>query len=313
VDSIINAVLPVFAIILCGYLAGRFGVLGAESSEALNRFVYWIALPVLLFHSMARVEPQEILNWPFIGAFTGGLAITMALTIVVSMIVFRRRLAEAGLAGMTSVLGNTSYMGIPLAIAAFGEDARVPAVVAVIIPAIVVVAAAIALIEIGLSEGRKARIVSDVAAALARNPLVVSALAGIAWSFSGLTLPIPVDRFCGILGAAAGPSALFAIGLFLVGIPIARGAPEVGVITAMKLIVHPLATWFFAAHVFDVPPQWTEVGVMMAAVPIGAAAFVVAQNYRLFEGRSSTAILVSTVVSVLTLSTLFTLGELWVP
>lgn len=309
-DSIINAVLPVFAIILCGYLAGRFGVLGAESSEALNRFVYWIALPVLLFHSMARVEPDEILNWPFIGAFTGGLAITMALTIVMSMTVFRRKLAEAGLAGMTSVFGNTGYMGIPLAIAAFGEAARVPAVVAVIIPAVVIVPAAIACIEIGLSEGHRARIAGGVIAALARNPLVVSSFAGIAWSFSGLTLSIPIDRFCGILGAAAGPSALFAIGLFLVGIPIARGAPEVGVITVMKLIVHPLATWFFAAHVFSVSPEWTKVGIMMAAVPVGASAFVLAQNYRLYEQRSSTAILVSTVVSVLTLSALFTLGEL---
>jgi len=310
VVSIINAVLPVFAIILCGYLAGRFGVLGAESSEALNRFVYWIALLVLLFHSMARVRPDEILNWPFIGAFTSGLMVTMAVTIVLATLLFRRKLAEAGLAGMTSVFGNTGYMGIPLAIAAFGEGARVPAVVAVIIPAIVIVPTAIVCIEIGLSEGRRARIAGDVIGALARNPLIVSSVAGIAWSFSGLMLPVPVDRFCGILGAAAGPSALFAIGLFLVGIPIARGAPEVGAVTVMKLIIHPLLTWIFAAHVFDVSPEWTRVGVMMGAVPIGASAFVLAQNYGLYEERSSTAILVSTVVSVLTLSALFTLGEL---
>jgi len=180
VESIVNAVLPVFAIILCGYVAGRFGVLGADSSEALNRFVYWIALPVFLFHSMASVKPDEILYWPFIGAFIGGLVVTMALTIVLSMVVFRRRLAEAGLAGMGSVFGNTGYMGIPLAIVAFGDGARVPAIVAVIVPAIVVVAAAVACIEVGLSEGRRGRIAGDVIAALVRNPLVVSSLVGIA-------------------------------------------------------------------------------------------------------------------------------------
>jgi len=124
---------------------------------------------------------------------------------------------------------------------------------------------------------------------------------------------MPVDTFCGILGAAAGPSALFAIGLFLVGIPIARGAPEVAAVTAMKLIVHPLATWVFAVHVLDVAPEWTAVGVLMAALPTGANVFVLAQNYRLYEARGSAVILVSTVVSVVTLPALFTLGELWVP
>ena len=71
-EPIFNVVLPVFAIILTGYACGRFGVLGAASSEAINKFVYYVALPVLLFFSMARVDPQQIFNWPFLGAFAAG-------------------------------------------------------------------------------------------------------------------------------------------------------------------------------------------------------------------------------------------------
>ena len=65
-EPVFNVVLPVFAIILAGFLCGRFGVLGEESTGALNGFVYYVALPVLLFHAMASADPAEILNWPFI-------------------------------------------------------------------------------------------------------------------------------------------------------------------------------------------------------------------------------------------------------
>jgi hypothetical protein len=61
-------VLPVFGIILAGYLCGRFGLLGEASSEALNRFVYFLALPALFFISTARVGVADVLNWRFLAA-----------------------------------------------------------------------------------------------------------------------------------------------------------------------------------------------------------------------------------------------------
>src|SRR5690606_8782982 len=66
-STVINVALPVFAIILAGYGSGKVGLLGQASSEALNKFVYWIALPPLLFLAMARAPVAETLNWPFIG------------------------------------------------------------------------------------------------------------------------------------------------------------------------------------------------------------------------------------------------------
>jgi len=70
--AVLNVVLPVFGIGLAGYLCGRFGVLGAASSEALNAFVYYVALPALFFISMARMPLRDILNWPFLFAYGGG-------------------------------------------------------------------------------------------------------------------------------------------------------------------------------------------------------------------------------------------------
>ena len=71
-DALINVVVPVFGVVLTGYLAGRFGVLGSDSAAALNRFVFYFALPPALFIYMARAPVEKIFNWPFIGAFVGG-------------------------------------------------------------------------------------------------------------------------------------------------------------------------------------------------------------------------------------------------
>ena len=74
---VINVVLPVFGIILCGYLAGRLGILGEASSDAVNRFVYFFALPPLLFIAMARTSVGAVLNWTFIVGYLGGVLLTV--------------------------------------------------------------------------------------------------------------------------------------------------------------------------------------------------------------------------------------------
>ena len=106
-DAILNVSLPVFAIILGGYLAARGGLLGQGSTVALNAFVYYFALPPLLFMSMARVPLAEIFHWNYLGAYVGGLIGTAALSLVAGLMFFRRHAAELSLQGMTTVFSNT--------------------------------------------------------------------------------------------------------------------------------------------------------------------------------------------------------------
>jgi hypothetical protein len=308
---VVSVVLPVFAIILSGYLTGRFRLLGDGSSEALNGFVYYVALPVLFFSSMAKVEPEAIFNWPFIAAYGGGQLITLTFAMLLARLVFKNRLAESSLFGMAAIFGNTGYMGIPLAIVAFGNPGAFPAILATIFKSSVIIALITVLVEIDLSRsGRVLDVGRDAALAVVKNPLVTSSALGIAWSFTGLGLAPPVDTFCGILGAAAGPCALFAIGLFLVGKPLRQDLGEVGVALGFKLVVHPLVTGWLAFKVFAVEPLWATVAVVMAALPAGANCFVIASRYGVYVQRASSAILLSTVAAVVTVSILF---SVWVP
>lgn len=305
---VFNVVLPVFAIILAGYLVGRFRLLGEGSSEALNGFVYYVALPVLFFASMARVEPARIFDWPFLAAYGGGQFLMLIATFAIGRIFFKTSLGETALFGMAAVFGNTGYMGVPLALVAFGPEGTFPAILATVFKSSIIIAVVTALIEVGLRRGAgSGAITRDVAMALLRNPMVVSSALGIAWSFTGLGLAAPVATFCDVLGAAAGPCALFAIGLFLVGKPMRRDLGEVSFAVGLKLILHPLVTWWLAFHVFPVDPAWATIAVVMAALPAGANCFVIASRYGIYIQRASATILISTALSVVTVSLLFTL------
>lgn len=310
--AIIDVVLPVFGLILAGVLAGRFKILGQDSSVALNQFVYWFALPPLLFLGMARVPVTAAANMPFIAAYLGGVLAAALLIVVVARVVFPGRSAELALAVMGGTFSNTGYMGIPLFMTAYGPDGMLPVVISTVINAALMVGGAVAWME--LAEGRSVRpadVMADIGKALATNPLVVAPLAGIAFSAAGFTLPRAVATLGDLLGASAGPCALFAIGLFLASRPFGtlvrgRKAAEVSWLVVVKLVAHPLATWALALA-FGMDPFWVAATVILAALPTGALAFVVASKYAVYVERTSAVILASTVVSLVTLSALMVL------
>lgn len=303
---ILNVVLPVFAIVLAGYLAGRFRYLGDSGAETFNAFVMNVALPALLFRAMANADASYLFNGPFLLTYIGGQTFLFLISLVIALRVFKTSLGAACLSATAGIYSNTGYMGIPLVLAAFGEVALPPAVLATAINASLVIAVTIAIIETDLSVGGgRLGVARDVGKAMIKTPVLVAPVLGIAWSLSGLELPQSADAFTKILGDAAAPCALFSLGLFLVGKPLSEGASEVGVMTLMKLIIHPFVTWLLASWLLADQPMWATIAVLMAAVPTGANLFIIARKYDLYVVRMSSAILATTVGSVLTLSVLF--------
>jgi hypothetical protein len=305
-QAIITVILPVFGIMLTGYAAGRFRLLGEASSEALNRFVYYIALPALFFVSLARVPVGEVLNGPFLAAFGGGVLATFGIALLVGIFVFPNRLAALGLHGLCAVFSNTGYLGIPILLIIFGDAGKLPGIISTVIMGTVIMGTGIVLIEADLSQGRgPMKIAGGVLLGVAKSPLILAAAAGLGVSAAGLPVPAPLATFADILGAAASPCALFAIGLFLAGQKVTTGLGEIGWLVALKLVVQPAITWWLAYSVMSMDEPWAAAVVIQAALPTGALVFVLAQQYGIFVQRATATIMVSTVVSVVTLSLLF--------
>jgi hypothetical protein len=306
VQAVLNVALPVFGIILCGYLAGRVKLLGATSSQALNAFVYWFALPPLIFIGIAVTPVDRILNVDFILTVSLGILGTGLFVVIGSRYLFGNRGASNGLHAMTALFSNTGYMGIPLFIAAFGEDRVLPAVTATVLNMFFygAMTAWVAAVKDDADRRSGLSIAAGILGALAKNPLVVAPVIGLAISAARLTVPVPFEHLCRILGAAAAPGALFALGLFLVGQKVTAGLAEITWITFFKLIAQPVVTWVLAFHVFEMDLFWAVSAVLLAALPTGALVFVTAQQNGVYVQRASAGIVMSTVFSVITLSSI---------
>lgn len=299
---ILDVALPVFAIIAAGYLAGRT-VLGQEASTALSAFVYWVALPAVLVLGMARQSLDQIFNLGFLGAFL----LPMLVVYASGWLIGRWRGPVDGrmqsLQALNAAFSNTGYMGIPLFVAAFGPDRLLPAIIATVVMSVVMIGLAVVAMELVRSQGAGlGRALRDVGRALVRNPLIVASLAGLAWNLTGWPLPKPAVNFCQLVGAAAGPCALFGIGVFLAGRPFRLGIGTIGWMVPLKLVVQPLLTWAAIVTVFPLDHFWTGSALLLAALPTGALTFVVASQYRVYVEETSQVILLSTLASVPVLS-----------
>lgn len=297
-------VLPIFALILAGWLTRRMGVLGPHATTELNRFVVCLALPALLFDIIAHARWADVWQPGFVATFGLGVALTFALTVAIRLR-RPRHLADAAIDGLNAGYPNTGFMGFPLALAALGPQAMPSTLVATIITVCGVFAVAIVLIEAGLqTEKRPHHLVLKVGGSLARNPLLVAPLLGALVPIAGLGIPAPVESFLKLMGGAASPCALVALGLFLAA-DRERARRDVGsaaLLVLFKLGLQPLVTWGLAKFVFGLSPLLTHTAVLLAALPTGTGPFMLAEFYRREADITSNVVLASTIASILTVS-----------
>ena len=302
-QTILNTALPFFALIFCGYGAGRFRLLSEASITGVNAFVFYFALPTFLFNLVATSQLKNILNASFVAAYLSAGISVFVVAALLGRLLFKVRPGEAALQGSAAVLGNTGYMGLPLVAAAFGNAAAIPLVLGLTLEVTLIIPFTIALVEATQGSGGWSRVPSSVTGALARNPLIVAIFAGALISAIGLGLPTPVENFTDLLGGTAGPCALFALGATLAGRSLSTGLGEVSYMTSFKLFVHPSAMWL-TTQLFNVASLWAAVAVLGAALPVAANVFILARQYDTYVDRISSAILLSTAVSVVTVSIL---------
>jgi malonate transporter len=210
---------------------------------------------------------------------------------------------------LNASFANTGYLGIPLVTVAYGERAALPAALATVATNIVSFAVAIVCLELFVNPRRGA--VRRALGGVVRSPLIWPIGLAVAVVAAGVRIPTSVERFAVLLSAAAGPCALFAIGLFVSQLSIRAGIAASWPSTALKLAVHPMLMAALALWLLPIDPFWAKISVVCASLPLGATAFVLAQRYNLLEAETSTGAVLSTAVSVLTVSVvmmLFTLA-----
>ncbi len=309
-SSILTTILPVFGLIALGFICARTKFIGAAAGQGLSQVVFNLAMPALLFRTVAVIDQQSLSPWPLWMALFGGIATVWIVTTVLARTTSLIDAAPAS-AAMGASFGNLAMLGLPLTLAHFGDRAALPVGLILSIHAPILWLAAVIHIE-AAGQGRLPSfltVIRQLASQLIRNPIVLALLLGSLWRMTGLGLhPVP-DRFLELLGEAGIPTALVALGLSLAGYSLKGQWRSIITLMTLKMLLLPLAVWVIARYVVGLDPFWTQIALVLAAMPTGANAYLFAERYASGTAPVSGAIALGTALSLITLSGLFLLMD----
>lgn len=289
--------LPFFAIIGLGFLAGRTRFFTEEATAYLTKFVFFFALSAMLFRFSASLSLGDILDWNLVAGYLWGTAVVYLIATAIS---FLRGLdmSTAAVEAQCAAIGNVGFLGLPMFITLFGEEAIGPNMLVLTVDLIVFSSLIVILINAGRTGRLSVATFGQIGLGLLKNPMIVSIVAGLAWSALEWPIPRPMEDFLLILGGAATPGALFAIGASLAG----KSAERIviaGWLSMCKLMLHPLFVAIGVLWLFPVEPFAAMVTISAAALPVAGNVFMLAQHYGIAPQRVSAAILISTTASIL--------------
>jgi hypothetical protein len=307
---LLDIVVPVFGLVALGYLAGLIGLMDETRVRGLSFFAFGFAIPALLFRSMATVDLDGTVAWPFLASYYLAAGASFAAGVVVSLTLFARSLPEAGIGGLASSYSNAVLLGIPLLLTAFGERASLPVFLMVAFHSALMIPLVTVIVEIGRGAGaRLADIPKATARGLVRNPILWGLALGLLWNATGWPLSGPLDSLLQTLGRAAVPVALFAMGASLVGYRIGRLPWEPLTLSALKLLAMPGLVYLLGAYVFALDALWLQVAVVMAALPAGVNVYVLGKQYDANGEGAAAVVFLSTALSLVSVSALLFLFE----
>ena len=299
--------LPFFMLIGLGYGSGRTGFFTPEATAYLSRFVFYFALSAMLIRFSANLSIDELINWPFMGAYLFGSMVVWGLVMVVALI-RKASIAEAATESHVSITGNTGFLGIPMLSMLLGAAAIGPIMMILVVDLIFFMTLFVVLVLASRDGRLRLSAFKIVARGLVTNPMILSIITGVLISASGMHIPDPINDFLEILGSAATPGALFAIGASL-AVKSAERVYVAGWLTFAKLVLHPAAVAVTAYVVFRIDPYAAMVMVASAALPVAGNVYIIAQHYGAAPARVSASILISTVLSIFTLSAVIALVQ----
>lgn len=292
--------IPFFAIIGVGYGAGRTNFFSPEATNYLTKFVFYFALSAMLFRFSANLSLAEILDWTYVLAYFWATAIIYLVVTAVALL-RRRSIEEAAIEAQCGVIGNVGFLGVPMLVLLLGERAIGPVMMTLAVD-LIFFGSLVVILIVGSRDGRmSAGVLRTVGVGLLKNPMIVSIVLGFAWSASTLPLPEPFNEFLSILGGAATPGAMFAIGASLAS----KSAERLEVASWLafsKLVLHPATVAVSALWLYPVEPYAASVMIAAAALPVAGNVYMIAQHYGVAPTRVSASILISTAASILTVS-----------
>ena len=302
--SILGSLVPVFLIILLGYGLQKTSFPGDSFWPGAERLIYFLLFPALLFASTAKA------TWELHSITSMVWAVLLAMLVATFLLLILRTKLTKNDASFTSVFQGsirfTTYIGLAAVFALFGDPGlQVAAVLITILIPLVNILSVMVLVRYGGQQNGWHWIFRSVA----RNPLIIACLLGMAFNLSGLGMPAVFDNFISILGRASLPLGLLAVGASMQLTTMQRAGPEVLKACLLKLVLLPGLMWT-ACYIFQVDKLSTAVAVLFAALPGSPLSYILAKQLGGDSKLMASIVTVQTGVSMLTLPVVVALVSL---
>ena len=300
-SSLLDPILPIFAILALGYCLYRQKIFDVNAAQSINKFVFYVATPALLFSIVSSAPVSEFETNALAVYFSAQLCVYFGTFLFTHFALdFEKR--EALLLGMTTAFVNHVFFVLPIAERIYGTSAAQPIAGIVLIDVVVLFCGTVLVMDL-MQTAKPSPL--KVAGLLVRNPFLIASFLGMAsWFFKPL-IPSGVFTFSEFAGAAAAPASLFALGIILASNPLQPIGAATWFVVAVKIAVHPLLV-FALLGIITVAPGWDHLALLVAAGPCGAMPFVIALQYGVRTEVIAKAILISTIFSLISLSILTT-------
>jgi predicted permease len=301
--DVLNLALPFFGLIFIGFACGKLKQIPDTALAWMNFFIVYVALPALFYRILAQTPLEQLAQVDFVFATTLSTFWAFAVSFAIGMLIRRGHIAESTIAGLAGGYGNIGYMGPGLALATLGPQAAVP--VALIFCFDTLLLFTLVPFLMALAKPQQTSIGAtalDVVKRIVTHPLVIATAVGVASAAIHFQPPLALERLLQFLQNAAAPCALFTLGVTVALRPLKKMPWEVPFLTAAKLILHPLLMFVLLSLFGPFDQLWVYTAVLMAALPPALNVFVFARQYDSWVEQASSAVLVGTLVSVVTLT-----------
>ncbi len=270
---------PVFILMTIGYLTVRADWVKASALPSLGSYVIKLALPALLFQSLASRPLSESLDIGYLSAYALG-----SLALLVGAFVFSWRgrgldLWPSAFQGLGSTLANSAFIGLAVAGGLFGSAAAVAVALSMLVDLLLLIPLGLMLADLFGGRGSAWKNLMLMFRRTLANPLVLAIIAGVLVSLAEVQLPDALDQMVGMLGRSASAVALFVIGGSLVNTSIKGQMADITQMTLFKLLLHPAAVALAILVLPPFDPAMQAIAILMAAMPMASVLSLISQRY----------------------------------
>lgn len=290
---------PLFFLVLVGYALTRWGRWPRPAADALTRFVFYVAVPALLFRLMSDFSKLPPVDARLLVAYFGGCLGLFTLARLIAARVFHLDGVAQSVFALGTIFSNNVLLGVPLARVTLGEHSLPSISLVLVFNALTLWTLATVSVEWSRNRALSWSGYFSAAKAVLFNPIVASILLGTIWGFFGPRLPDFIDRTLALVSDAAMPMSLIVLGMGLAQYGIREGWEIAGTMTLLKLAGQPLAVWLIA-RMLSLPAVETQAVVLLAALPVGANVYLMSRQFDTLSGPVASSLVMSTALSALT-------------